>query len=145
MRFMIIVKSCPEFEAEVQPDPDPQVMAAMAAYHEELAQAGVLLDGSGLRPSRQGWRIHYGSEKGQPSRRVVDGPFAEAKELIAGYTLIQVRSCEEALEWSRRFPNPVREGAEAIVEVRQLYELEDFQPSEALDKMKAMEQQHGHS
>jgi len=143
MRFMIIVKSCPEFEAEVQPDPDPEVMAAMAVYHEELAKAGVLLDGSGLRPSRQGWRIHYGADNGKPSRRVVDGPFAEAKELIAGYTLIQVRNREEALEWSRRFPNPVREGADAIVEVRQLYELDDFAPSEALDKMKALDQSPG--
>lgn len=135
MRFMIIVKSCPEFEAEVQPDPDPQVMAAMAAYHEELAQAGVLLDGSGLKPSRRGWRVHYSAE----GRQVVDGPFAPARELIAGYTLIQVASREEALDWSRRFPNPVREGAEAIIEVRELYELEDFDPSEALDRMKALE------
>jgi hypothetical protein len=70
---------------------------------------------------------------------VVDGPFAEAKELVAGYTLIQVRSREEALEWSRRFPNPVGEGADAVVEMRELYELEDFAPSEALDRMKAME------
>lgn len=141
MRFMIIVKSCPEFEAEVQPDPDPAVMAAMATYHEELAKAGVLLDGTGLKPSRTGWRIHYGKE----GRRVVDGPFAEAKELIAGYTLIQVRSREEALEWSRRFPNPVREGAEAIVEVRELFELEDFTPSEALDKFKAMDAMNKHA
>jgi len=135
MRFMIIVKSCAEFEAETQPDPDPAVMAAMARYHDELAQAGVLLDGNGLKPTRLGWRIHYGSE----GRRVVDGPFTEAKELIAGYTLIQVRSREEALEWSRRFPNPVREGAEAIVEVRQLYEMDDFTPSEALDTFKAID------
>lgn len=141
MRFMIIVKSCPEFEAEVQPDPDQAVMAAMAAYHEELAKAGVLLDGSGLKPSRTGWRIHYGPGRaeGTSGRRVVDGPFAEAKELIAGYTLIQVRSREEALEWSRRFPNPVREGAEAIVEVRELYEMEDFTPSESLEKFKAID------
>ncbi len=135
MRFMIIVKSCAEFEAEVRPDPDPQVLAAMADYHEELARAGVLLDGSGLKPSRCGWRIQYGGE----GRRVIDGPFAEAKELIAGYTLIQVRSREEALEWSRRFPNPVREGADAIVEVRELYEMEDFQPSEPIERMKAMD------
>lgn len=144
MRFMIIVKSCPEFEAEVQPDPDPEVMAAMATYHEELAKAGVLLDGTGLKPSRTGWRIHYGQEGGKASHRVVDGPFAEAKELIAGYTLIQVRSREEALEWSRRFPNPVREGAEAIIEVRELFELEDFTPSEALDKFKAMDAMNQH-
>jgi hypothetical protein len=135
MRYMIIVKSCPQFESAQAPDADPEVMAAMAAYHEELAQAGVLLDGSGLKPSREGWRIHYGAD----GRHVVDGPFAEAKELIAGYTLIQVRSREEALAWTRRFPNPVREGAEAVVEVRPLYELEDFTPSEALDRMKAMD------
>ncbi|WP_286745826.1 YciI family protein [Aquabacterium sp. UBA2148] len=141
MRFMIIVKSCPEFEAEVQPDPDPAVMAAMATYHEELARAGVLLDGSGLQPSRTGWRIHYGPSgtDGLSSRHVVNGPFAEPRELIAGFTMIQVSSREEALEWSRRFPNPVREGAEAIVEVRQLYELEEFTPSETLEKFKAIE------
>ncbi len=141
MRFMIIVKSCPEFEAEVQPDPDPAVMAAMATYHEELAKAGVLLDGGGLQPSRTGWRIHHGQggTKGSSSRQVVDGPFAAPRELIAGYTLIQVSSREEALEWSLRFPNPVREGAEAIVEVRQLYEMEDFTPGETLEKFKAIE------
>lgn len=136
MRFMIIVKSCPEFEAELMPEAPEELMAEMAAYHEELARAGVLLDGSGLHPSRTGWRIHYDAAGG---RQVVDGPFAEAKELIAGYTLIQVRSREEALEWSRRFPNPVREGAEAIVEVRQLYEMEDFTPSESLEKFKAID------
>ncbi len=75
MRFMIIVKSCPEFEAELMPDAPEELMAEMAAYHEELARAGVLLDGSGLHPSRTGWRIHYEDDGG---RRVVDGPFAEA-------------------------------------------------------------------
>lgn len=137
MRFMIMVKSCAEFEAELRPDPDPQVMAAMASYHEELARAGVLLDGSGLKPSRHGWRLHYGA--GAP--QVIDGPFAESKELIAGYTLIQVRSRDEALAWSRRFPNPVGEGQAAVVEVRELYELDDFEPSDALERMKAMDQQ----
>ena len=136
MRFMIIVKSCPEFEAEVTPAAPEELMAEMAAYHEELARAGVLLDGSGLHPSRTGWRVQYGADG---SSRVVDGPFAEANELIAGYTLIQVRSREEALEWSRRFPNPVREGAEAIVEVRELYEMEDFAPGESLEKFKAID------
>ena len=135
MRYMIIVKSCPEFEAEVRPDPDPQVMAAMASYHEELARAGVLLDGSGLKPSRNGWRIHYGTA----APRVIDGPFAETKELIAGYTLIQVRSRDEALAWSRRFPNPVGADRAAVVEVRELYELEDFEPSDALARMQALE------
>jgi hypothetical protein len=106
MRFMIIVKSCADFEAEVTPQAPEELMAEMAAYHEELARAGVLLDGSGLHPSRTGWRVHYGPE----GKRIVDGPFAEAKELIAGYTLIQVRNREEALEWSRRFPQPRRAG-----------------------------------
>lgn len=135
MRFMIIVKSCPAFEAEVTPEAPEELMAEMAAYHEELMRAGVLLDGSGLHPSRTGWRVHYGPE----GKRIVDGPFAEAKELIAGYTLIQVRSREEALEWSRRFPNPAGRGMEAVIELRQLVELDEFPPSEALDKFKQME------
>lgn len=132
MRFMIIVKSHPDFEAATTPDPDPAVLAAMGRYHEELATAGVLLDGSGLHPSRTGWRIQYGAE----GSRVVDGPFAETKELIAGYTLIQVASREEALAWTRRFPNPVGAGREAVVEVRQLFELDDFTPGEEIDRMK---------
>jgi hypothetical protein len=111
-------------------------MAEMAAYHEELARAGVLLDGSGLHPSRTGWRIHYDETGG---RQVVDGPFAEAKELIAGYTLIQVRSREEAMEWSRRFPNPAGQGKPAVIELRQLIELDEFPPSAALDQMKAID------
>ncbi len=135
MRFMIIVKSCPAFEAEVTPEAPEELMAEMAAYHEELMRAGVLLDGSGLHPSRTGWRVHYGPE----GKRIVDGPFAEAKELIAGYTLIQVRNREEALEWSRRFPNPAGRGMEAVIELRQLIELDDFPPSQALDKFKRMD------
>ena len=95
----------------------------------------MLLDASGLQPSRSGWRIHYGAE----GRRVIDGPFTEAKELIAGYTLIQVRSREEAMEWSRRFPNPAGRGKEAVIELRQLIELDEFPPSEALEQMKALE------
>lgn len=135
MRFMIIVKSCPAFEAELTPAAPEELMAEMAAYHEELARAGVLLDGSGLHPSRTGWRVHYGPE----GKHIVDGPFAEAKELIAGYTLIQVRNREEALEWSRRFPNPAGRGMEAVIELRQLIELDEFPPSQALDKFKQME------
>ena len=135
MRFMIIVKSCAQFEAEQRPNPDPAMMAAMSAYNAELARAGVLLDANGLKPSREGWRIHY-SDQG---RQVVDGPFAETKELIAGYTLIQVRSREEALEWSRRFPNPAGRGKEAVIELRQLIELDEFPSSAALDQMKAID------
>lgn len=130
MRFMIIVKATPDTEAGKFPDgPElEKLMASMAAYHEDLAKAGALLDGSGLQPSSSGWRLHYSGNQ----RKIVDGPFAEAKELIAGYTIIQVRSREEAMEWTRRFPNPVGEGMEADIEVRQLYEIEDVKPTEEL-------------
>ena len=130
MRFMIIVKATKDSEAGVMPE--EKLIAAMAAYHEELAKAGAVLDASGLQPSSKGWRIRYSGGK----RTVIDGPFTEAKELIAGSTLIQVKSREEALEWTRRFPNPVGEGADAEIEVRQLFELEDFEPSEAVDRFR---------
>jgi hypothetical protein len=135
MRFMIIVKSTPEFEAETTPQtPDEKLMKEMADYHEALSRAGVLLDGSGLQPSRKGWRIHYDGQK----RTVIDGPFTEAKELIAGFTTIQVRNREEAMEWSRRYPNPVGENEPAVIEVRQLYELDDFTPSEQVERFREM-------
>ena len=128
MRFMILVKATPDTEAEeVGVVPDQKLMADMAEFHEEMARAGVLLDGAGLQPSRKGWRIHYSAGD---KRTITDGPFAETKELIAGYTVIQVRSREEALEWARRFPNPVGVGMEADIEVRQLFELEDFGETE---------------
>lgn len=129
MRFMIIVKSCDAFEAETTSAPDPDAMAEMARYHGELAQAGVLLDGAGLQPSRKGWRVAYGADG---SKRLVDGPFAESRELIAGYTLIQVRSREEALEWSRRCPNPAGQGKAAVIELRQLVDMDDFPPGPPL-------------
>lgn len=124
MRFMIIVKATPDSEAGRWPEDSERMFEAMRIYHEDLARAGVLLDASGLHPSSKGWRIRYAAD-GQ--RTVVDGPFAESKELIAGYTLIQVRSRDEALEWTRRFPNPVGTDKPAEIEVRQLYEMEDFQ------------------
>lgn len=123
MRYMIIVRATPDTEAEVDPAPDEVLVSAMASYHEELGRAGVLLDANGLKPSRDGWRIRYG---GGGRRQVIDGPFAETQELIAGYTLIQVRSREEAMEWARRFPAPMGEGAPAEIEVRELYEMDDF-------------------
>jgi len=129
---MIIVKATDESEAETSPAPDEALLAEMADYHERLAKAGVLLDGSGLKPSSQGWRIRYNGEQ----RTVIDGPFAETKELIAGYTLIQVKSREEAMEWTRRFPNPAGAGKPAEIEVRPLYELEDFGPSEAVERFR---------
>jgi len=122
MKFMIIVKATPDSEAGRFPPDAEKLFQAMATYHEELAKAGVLLDASGLQPSSKGWRIRY--EGGQ--RRVIDGPFTESKELIAGYTMIQCRNRDEALEWTRRFPNPVGENLPAEIEVRQLYEMEDF-------------------
>lgn len=138
MRFMIIVRATAESEAGVMP-PDEKVMGAMATYHQQLAEAGVLLDANGLKPSSQGWRVRYGNG---PGPTVVDGPFAETKELIAGYTLIQVRSRDEALEWTRRFPAPFL-GYPCEVEVRQLYELEDFEASASLDTFRALEAQRG--
>ena len=132
MRFMIIVKATKDTEGGVMPE--EKLIAAMATYHEELAKAGVLLDASGLQPSAKGWRIKYSGDK----RSVVDGPFTEAKELIAGYTLIQVKSKEEAMEWTRRFPNPAVDGKEGEIEVRQLFELEDFAPGEAVERFRDM-------
>jgi hypothetical protein len=123
MKFMIIVKATPDSEAGRFPPDAEKLFQAMAAYHEELAKAGVLLDASGLQPSSKGWRIRYDGS----SRRVIDGPFTESKELIAGYTMIQCRNRDEAREWTRRFPNPVGEGRAAEIEVRQLYEMEDFE------------------
>lgn len=122
MRYMIIVKATPETEKGVFPPHMAELMQQMEVFHQELAQAGVLLDASGLKPSSEGWRIRYQGKE----RKVIDGPFAESKELIAGYTLIQVRSRDEALEWTRRFPNPVGEGLAAEIEVRRLYEEADF-------------------
>ncbi len=135
MRFMIIVKANAQSEAGVIPAADDPLMAAMAHYHEELAKAGVLLDATGLKPTSIGWRVRYAGGR----RSVVDGPFAQTKELIAGYTLIQVRSREEALEWSRRFPAPFGEQAEGEIEVRQLYELEDFEQTPDVERFRSIE------
>lgn len=137
MRFMILVKSVPLFETGAMPE--EKLMNQMAEYHEELARAGVLLDANGLHPTSKGWRIRYAGEK----RTVVDGPFTEAKELIGGYTMIQVRTREEALEWSRRFPNPVGEGQAAEIEVRQVFELEDFEPGEGVERFRKLEREAG--
>jgi hypothetical protein len=132
---MIMVRANAQSESELDPaGPDPALIKAMADYHEELVKAGVLLDANGLRPSRDGWRIHYGADG---SRRVVDGPFAEAKELVAGYTLIEVRSREEALEWSRRFPAPFLD-IDCEIEVRPIWELDDFAPGPDVDRFRHM-------
>src|SRR5687767_12086124 len=130
MRFMIIVKATEDSEAGVMPE--EKLFEEMASYHEELQKAGVLLDASGLQPSSKGWRIKYSGGK----RSVIDGPFAETKELIAGYTIIQVKSREEAMEWARRFPNPAIGDKDGEIEVRQMFELEDFASSDAIDRFR---------
>ena len=123
MRYMILVKATKDSEAGKMP---PQsLFAEMAKYHEELQKAGMLIDASGLKPSSKGWRISYDGKK----RTFVDGPFAETKELVAGYTIIQAKSHEEAIEWTRRYPNPAVDGVKAQIEVREFFELEDFAQS----------------
>ena len=126
MRFMILVKATKDSEAGAMPP--ESLFAEMGKYHEELQEAGMLLDASGLKPSNRGWRIEYDGKK----RSFVDGPFTETKELVAGYTIIQARSRDEAIEWTKRFPNPSLDGVKGEIEVREFYELEDFaQSSEA--------------
>jgi hypothetical protein len=112
--------------------PEEERMAEMASYHEELARAGLLLDGSGLKPTSKGARIKFSGGK----RTWIDGPFTESKEVIAGYTLIQAKSREEAIQWARRFPNPAGEGKDGEIEIRELFELEDFQPGETIERFR---------
>lgn len=130
MRFMILVKASKDSEAGVMPSAD--MFKVMADYHEQLAKAGVLLDANGLQPTSKGWRMKWSGGK----RTTIDGPFTEAKELLAGYTIIQVKSREEAIEWARRFPNPHAEEGE--IEIRQMFELEDFGEIEGVDRFREM-------
>jgi hypothetical protein len=125
MRFMMIIKATEESEAGVLPS--RELVEAMNDYNEEMLDAGVMLAGDGLQPSSRGARVHFKDGK----RTVTDGPFPETKELIAGFWIIEVDSLEEAIDWARRVPDPMGEGAEAQIEIRQVYELEDF-PSEIL-------------
>src|SRR5215471_11822501 len=127
MRFMMIVKANEDSEAGKMPRED--MLAAMGKYNDELAKAGVLVDLAGLKASSQGARVRFAGDK----RIVIDGPFAETKELIAGYWLINVASKEEAIAWAKRAPNPHGEGRETEIEIRPLFELSDFQPGEAVD------------
>ena len=134
MRFIIIVKANADTEAGIMAD--DALFAEMAAYHEALAHAGALLDAAGLQPSSAGWRIRYADGK----RSVIDGPFAETKELFAGYTVIQARSREEALEWTRRFPAPMGPGVTAEIEVRPLYEVDELAASRpSAERFRALE------
>jgi hypothetical protein len=119
MRFMIIVKANADSEAGKMPS--TELLTAMTEFNEELVKAGVMLAGEGLHPSSRGARVNFHSDG---STSVVDGPFAETKELIAGYWIIQVSSLDEAVEWVRRVPNPDRE--ESQIEIRQVFEADDF-------------------
>ena len=120
MRFMILIKATEQSEAREMPS--EQLLSEMMAFNEELVKAGVMLAGDGLHPSSAGARVIFtGSE-----RKVIDGPFAETKELLAGYWLWQVKSKEEAIEWVKRCPNPL--AGEAEIEIRQVFEADDFGP-----------------
>ncbi|HJR60044.1 MAG TPA: YciI family protein [Vicinamibacterales bacterium] len=118
MRFMVMVKANKSSEAGELPD--EKMLAAMGKYNEELAKAGVLLAGEGLHPSSRGTRVRFSGDK----RTVIDGPFAETKELIAGFWMFQVKSKEEAIEWVKRCPNPFP--GESEIEIRQVFEADDF-------------------
>jgi len=118
MRFMVLLKANKDTEAGVLPS--EQLLADMTRYNEELVKAGVMLAGEGLQPSSKGARVKFSGSK----RTVVDGPFAETKELIAGFWILQTRSKEEAVEWVKRCPNPT--GEEAEIEIRQIFEAADF-------------------
>ena len=118
MRFMLIVKADANSEAGVMPS--QELLTEMGKYNEELVKAGVLLAGEGLHPSSKGARVKFSGSK----RTVVDGPFPETKELVAGFWLIEVKSKEEAIEWVKRCPNPM--GGESEIEIRQVFEAEDF-------------------
>ena len=126
MRFMAIVKATKDSEAGMMPS--EELLAAMAKFNEEMVRAGVMLEGNGLQPSSKGARVRFSGDR----RTVIDGPFAETKELIAGYWILQVKSKQEAIDWIKRCPHP-HPGTEAEIELRQIFELEDFGESPAIE------------
>jgi len=130
MRFMVIVKASKDSEAGKMPS--EEMLATMGKFNEEMVKAGIMLDAAGLQASSKGARIRFTGDK----RSVIDGPFAETKELIAGYWIIQVKNKAEAIEWMNRCPNPYNEDGE--IELRQFFELEDFGESAAIDHHKAV-------
>jgi len=133
MKFMILVKATKESEAGVMPS--DALISEMVGFHEEMAKAGVLVDGAGLKGSAEGWRIRY--EKGG-KRSLVDGPFTETKELVAGYTIIDCKSKEEAVAWTKRFPNPSVDGGAGEIEVRPFFALEDFEQGPGVEKAREL-------
>ena len=135
MRFMMMVRANKDSEAGKMPS--EELLTAMGKYNDELMKAGALIDLSGLHPSSKGARIKYSRGK----QTLVDGPFAETKELIAGFWIIQVRSKQEALEWAKRVPAPFGENAEGEIELRQIFEMEDFAPSPAVERARELEKE----
>ena len=133
MRFIVMVKASKDSEAGKMPS--EELLGEMAKFNEELVKAGIMLDGNGLHPSSKGARIRFAGNK----RSVVDGPFAETKELVAGYWIIQAKNLAEAVEWMKRCPNPHYDDGE--IEIRQLFELEDFGESPAVDHHRRLEQE----
>ena len=125
MRFMMIVKASKDSEAGVMPSEERLV--AMGKFNEEMVKAGIMLDGAGLQSSSKGARVRFSGN----TRTVIDGPFAETKELIAGYWIIQVKSLEEAIAWAKRCPNPMNEDSD--IEIRQFFEMEDFAEGEGIE------------
>jgi len=134
MRFMILVKANKDSEAGVLPD--EKLLTEMTKYNEELVKAGVLLAGEGLQPSSKGARVRFSGSK----RAVIDGPFSETKELVAGFWLIQAKSRDEAIEWVKRAPNPFP-GTESEIEIRQVFEAADFGPALTPELREAEERQ----
>lgn len=133
MRFIVMVKATKDSEAGVLPS--EELLEAMGKFNEEMVKAGVMLDGNGLQASAKGARIRFSGDK----RTVIDGPFAETKELVAGYWILQVKSKAEAIEWIKRCPNP--HNVDSEIEIRQLFELDDFGDSEAVDRHRDLAEQ----
>jgi hypothetical protein len=133
MRVMVIVKATNESEAEVQPG-DEKLLKEMGAFNEQLVKAGIMLAGEGLRPSKQGKRVRFSG----PRRTVIDGPFAETKEFVAGYWLWKVKSMDGAVEWVKRCPNPMP-GTDSEIEIRPVYETEDFAAADPTGDLRKQE------
>jgi hypothetical protein len=134
MRFMVIVKANKESEAGILPD--EKILTEMGRYNEQLVKAGVMLAGEGLHSSKDGVRVRFDGKK----RTITDGPFAETKELIAGFWIFQVKSKEEAIEWVKRCPNPMP-GMESEIEIRQIFSAEDFAPSDPTGELRKKEKE----
>jgi hypothetical protein len=133
MRFIVLVKATKDSEAGIMPS--EELLGAMAKFNEEMVKAGVMLDGNGLQPSSKGARVRFTGDK----RAVVDGPFTETKELVAGYWILQTKTLAECVEWIKRCPNPHMVDSE--IEIRQLFELEDFGEGDAIEHHRRLDRE----